>query len=59
MSWTIFEKKCQNNEMAINFSSKTIPNNADMPCDRRIYEFRDFKVENSQKLAQDNFEIFF
>ena len=51
MSWTIFEKKCQNNEMAINFSSKTIPSNADMPCDRRIYEFRDFKVENLQKLG--------
>ena len=36
--------------MAINFSSKTIPSNADMPCKRRVYEFRDFKSDSWQKL---------
>ena len=36
--------------MAIDFLSKTIRNNADMPCDRRIYEFRDFKSDSWPKL---------
>ena len=44
---TIFhKKKHQNNEMNINFSSKTIPSNADMSCDHCVYEFRDFKSDS-------------
>ena len=43
--------------MAFDFVSKRVPSNADMPCDRRIYEFRDFKSDSWQKLQLHNNDI--
>ena len=45
-----FRQKSQNNYRSSYFLAKTILDNADMPCQRLIYKFRDFKIESWQKL---------
>ena len=48
--WIYSFKNGQNNYTSNQFLAKTIPDNADMPCQRLIYKYRDFKIESLQKL---------